>query len=492
MEQSTFEKYKDKPSELISKIIATKPNEDNDQSKNYYPENHEVMDASLRKKREVWVPSKDEFGQPISVKEGPSAGEPVLRVTYEEVARIPSAIEKQIVDWAVQIAAGKEIEIEGPADMTDAQKNTYNMLARTLSDNKMKYIDQEILRLRSVYKSCVEIWYSEKCDPSFWGELGKPNSNFKMRIRVLSEETGDKLYPLIDSDGKMFGLGRAYIMKDEDDKDINKFDVFTSASIQTYTQANGTWAPEAPILLKYEKANFIYHSQDRVEWADIIEKRKRLEILDSNASDNNDATGSPILAISGKVEGFGKRGETGKVFELENGAKMDVIESAGAPEAIKFERDNLVKGIFDETATPALSITDAKGFGANIPGITLKLLFLPATLKAMSKQSGGWGMSIQRRFNFLLYAMAVINTDMKAVRDMTVQPKFGIYMPSNDTEEYENIVKLVGAGLLSRAKAIEMLKLVDKPEDELLTINAELDAAQLRASKSVQPITPTI
>lgn len=488
MEQSTFEKYKDSPSDLIGKIIATKPNDDNTQAKNYYPENHEVMDESIRKKREVWVPKKDDNGHPVLITEGgPNNGEPVLTVTYEEVARIPSAIEKQIVDWAVQIAAGKEIEVEAPTDMSDVEKKAYNMLLRTLSDNKMKYLDQEILRLRSIYKECAEIWYSEKCDATFWGQLGRSNSTFKMRVKILSPESGDKLYPLVDSDGKMFGLGRGYEIKDEDEKKVERFDVFTKESIQTYTKSDGGWTAENPILLKYEKANFIYHSQDRVEWADIIEKRKRLEILDSNASDNNDATGSPILAISGKVEGFGKRGETGKVFELENGAKMDVIESAGAPEAIRFERDNLVKGIFDETATPALSITDAKGFGANIPGITLKLLFLPATLKAMSKQSGGWGMSIQRRYNFLLYAMAVINTDVKSARDMTLSPRFGIYMPSNDTEDYENIVKLVSAGLLSRAKAIEMLKLVDKPEDELKLINEELDQAQARAAKLVQP-----
>ncbi|MEO6522221.1 MAG: phage portal protein [Mucilaginibacter sp.] len=472
------------PAKLISKIESTRQKDDGT-AKLYDPENHDITDCNIRKKREVFYPVMDANGVQET---DPTSGDVKLRRVYEEVARITSAAQKQIVTWAVQIAAGVPVEIQAdPANATETKMVA--LLKKTLKDNKMEYLDQEILRLTAIYKICAEIWYSEPVEPNFWGDLGNKASKFRMRLMILSEENGDILYPVKDNTGNMVALGRAYKIRDDEDKEISMFDLFLHDGYTTFKQDVTGWTSQGKTPTKYGKANFIVHQQARREWDDVQPKIARLETLDSNHADQNDATGSPILAVSGKIEGFGKRGETGKVFELENGSDIKVVESTGAPESIKMERENLVKGIFDETNTPQISFSEAQGFGANIPGITIKLLFLPATLKALGRQSGGWGMSVQRRYNFLKSAMAVINTDVASAVGMDISPLFSIYMPSNDTERYQNIVSLVGAGLMSKETALQQLAFTSDPVAEFEKIKKEAaEAAKLVPGPVVPPM----
>lgn len=450
---------------LIDKIKGTRDTSD-ESSKQYQPENHKVIDPAFRKKREITVDSgeKDSEGN-LKVD---NEGNPLTRTIHEEVARITTAAQKQIVDWAVQIAAGVPVEAYAKPEGAD-QETMYAMVKKTLKANKIEFLDQEILRLRAIYKICAEIWYEEDAAKGYWGKLG--NGKKKMSLMIMSEESGDLLYPIRNNVGKMIALGRGYILKDDEDKDVNMFDIYFADYVLTYAETGG-WKLDKSFKIPYGKANFIVHEQARTEWEDVQGKIERLETLDSNQADQNDATGSPIIVAS-KLLGLSKRGETGKIFETDEGGDIKILEAAGAPEAMRMERENLVKGIFDETNTPQISFSEAQGFGANVPGITIKLLFLPATLKALGKQSGGWGMSVQRRFNFLMAAMAYINPAVKSAVEMDISPKFSIYMPENITEKYDNIVKLVAAGLVSKVTAIKMLGLVDDAEAEWTAIQAE-------------------
>lgn len=490
MELVTIQNLLNDPTKLIDKVTSSRDTSD-DGWKYYQPENHDVKDASIRKKREIKYDSgeKDENGN-LKVD---SNGDPLTKSEFEEVARITTAAQKQIVEWAVQIAAGVPVELDSKPDEGN-QTIMYDMVRKTLKDNKLEYQDQEILRLRAIYKIVAEIWYSEECEPAYWGELGNKSSKFKMRMKILSEETGDLLYPIRDNIGDMIALGRAYKILDEEGKDIDMFDLFMKDEYKIFTKTTAGWVVEVK-KITYGKANFVVHEQARREWQDVQGKIDRLETLDSNHADQNDATGSPIIVGSG-VKGMGKRGETGKMFDVENGGKLEILEAAGAPESMNNERENLVKGIFDETNTPQISFSEAQGFGANVPGITIKLLFLPATLKALSKQSGGWGMSIQRRINFLMAAMVVINTNIKDAINLEISPRFQIYMPENTTEKYDNVIKLYAAGLISMKTAIAMIGIVDDVDEEIAAIEAEvakraktaLDLANASKVNKEQPV----
>jgi SPP1 family phage portal protein len=476
MELSELTELLNDPSKLATTLKDLAPAED-EGARKFEPEDHDVNNNQVRKLRVVETPT--------GILD--SEGNETYTTEYEEVNRIASSTQKLIVDWAVQMALGIPVEIQA-TPKGKAEETMAAMIKKTIKDNKMEYLDQEILRLRCIHKIVMEIWYSEPCQPSYWGALGRPQSKFKMRCMVISPEDGNIIVPIRDIYKDVIGAARFYTVKIEG-KDIEKMDLFLADRYITYVQAGSGWELEKETKIKYGKANFIIWEQKRREYQDVESKLNRRETIDSDNADENEASGRPILVAEGDIEAVGKRADTGKTFKVANGGGLKYVEPQGAQEAISKERENLIKDIFDETQTPQISFESTTGMG-NMPGISIKLLFLPAMLKAKAKHQGSLGMSHQRRLNFLKAAMAVINTDVKPALDMEISPRFSIFLPENETEKYENIVKLVGAGLLSRKKAVEMLGLVesDKLEEEIEQIEKELKEAQ--ASKVAQQPAP--
>ncbi|WP_443945581.1 phage portal protein [Pedobacter sp. AW1-32] len=459
MELSTLTNLLSDPKTLIEKIRTARPDED---IPSIQPEDHEVMNPQERKKREIKVDTGFVDDK----------NEPIMRTEFEEVTRIPSAIEKNIIDWAAQMAAGVPVDYHALPE-TDQEEMLYNMFKHTVKSNKLEYLDKTVVRLMGTYKRCAEVWFSEDCDQFHWAPLGAFKK--RMRMMLLSKETGDKLFLVTNNVGDAIALTREYIIKDEEDKDIEMFDIWINGAYITFTNNGSDWEQTGNVPQNYGKASFVYYSQDRLEYQDIIQKRKRLETLDSDHADQNIATGSPILVASGLL-GMGKRGETGKTFEVTEGGDLKMLEAAGTPESLKMERENLLNGIYYDTNTPNMSIFDGEGIGSNLPIIGIKIRFLPATLKAMNKQSGSWGMGVQRRCNFLKAALCQINTSIKVAQGLDISPRFQVYLPSNETEEYNNIIALVSAGLLSTRAAVTKLGLVDNIEEEMAAIEKEVAA----------------
>lgn len=457
MEIEILKELLQKPTNLVQKIKELRPNEE---IKSIEPENHEVMSAEERPKREIQIGTGEK---------DPVTGDEITRKDYEEVTRVPTAIEKNIIDWAAQMAAGVPVECSA-LPVTAQEQTLYDMVRHTLKSNKCEFLDKTVVRLMGTWKRCAEVWFAEDCDQFHWGKIGTFKS--RMRMMLLSQETGDLLYLVKNNVGDAIALTREYKIKNEEDKDVDMFDVWIEGAYITYQKGEEGWAETNRAIQNYGKASFVYYSQDRLEYEDIIQKRKRLETLDSDHADQNIATGSPILVAKGLL-GMGKRGQTGKTFEVTEGGDLKMLEAAGTPDSLKMERDNLLAGIYYDTNTPSMSIFDAQGIGSNLPIIGIKIRFLPATLKAMNKQSGAWGMGVQRRYNFLKAACSVINTGVRVAIGLEITPKFQVYLPSNETEIYNNTIALVGAGLLSVKAAVNKLGLTEDDQAEIIAIEAE-------------------
>lgn len=353
------------------------------------------------------------------------------------------------------------------------------MLKRTWEDNKLDYIAQKIDRIKKNYTQALVVWYSEPAEEGFWEGIAPATSKFKMRCSVFSPEDGDIIIPIWDQYKKMISAARSYTVN-VDDKDVNKMDLFLSDKYITYVEVSGGWELEKETLIKYGKANFVYHGQKRPEYADVLPKIERVEEGDSDTADENQQSSFPILAASGEIiEAIGgSKGNTRKTFQMENGGDLKYVEAKGAQQSAIDERSNLRRDIYDETATPQISMEQIKG-SSNIPGVAIEMMFLPATNKARANQDGDLGMEWQRHLNLLKSCMAVINVNVKPSVSMPVKPKFKIELPRNLNEEYERIVTLVAAGLMSVRTAIAKLGIVDNIEEEIELI--EQDVAKRQA-----------
>ncbi len=432
------------PATLARVVRETRPTYDLKEALQYEPENHEVRDDTVRKKKKVFKPT-GKLNADLT---------PKMEETIQEVNRVTTSLQKLIVERAVAFTAGVPIEaLATPKDK--AEEQLLDMVKKSLTDNKTTFKDATILECTMKDKESAEIWSSEEAEPGYWGTLAGVGGKFKMRIKICAPSLGDLLYPVYNSIGDMIAFGRQYKVFEGKDE-VNKLDVYTAERAYKLTERKGIWTADKPVEYSYGKIPVIYHPQKKTEWADVQGKIDRLETLLSNHADTNDYNGSPILGVTGKVEGFSEKGEQGKIITMNDGASIKYITWDHAPESIKMEIENLIDFIYTETRTPNISFKEMKGLGA-ISGIALKLLFLDAHLKAKNKQSGQFGEGIQRRFNFLKSAMAAINEAVRPATNMDITPKFGLYMPDNQTEKIENFVQLVTSGILSKTTALELL-----------------------------------
>ncbi|WPU91816.1 phage portal protein [Mucilaginibacter sabulilitoris] len=472
MELSEITSLLSEPVKLVSTIQALAPVIP-EYAYDIEPEDHKVVkDLAYRPWKEI----------DIATGVLDNEGKPTYRTEHRDVHRIPSSTQKQILDWAVRMNLSGGIEID--ATIREGFKATDEtmvaMLKRTWEDNKLNYTAQKIDRLKKNYTQCLVVWYSVPAEDGFWEGIAPSTSKFKMRCSVFSPEDGDIIIPIYNQYKEMISCARQYTVR-IDEKDINKMDLFLSDKYITYVTGTSGWEVEKETLIPYGKANYIYHGQKRPEYADVLPKIERVEEGDSDTADENQISSFPILAATGQItaKSGGDKQNTRKVFEMADGGDLKYVEAKGAQQSATDERKNLRRDIYDETSTPQISMEQLEG-SSNIPGVAIELMFLPATNKAKSNQDGDLGMEWQRHLNLLKAAMAVINVGVKSSVSMPVKPKFKIELPRNLTEEYANIVSLVGAGLMSKETAVNMLAFTSDPVAEYDRIKAEAaEAAKL-------------
>ena len=184
-----------------------------------------------------------------------------------------------------------------------------------------------------------------------------------------------------------------------------------------------------------------------------------------------------MVKVKGTVTGFADKGEQGKILQITGDGDASYLTWDNAPEAIKLEIETLFDIIYTCTQTPNISFKEVKGLG-QLSGITLKLLFLDAHMKAKDKQEDVFGECVQRRINLLKAAMIEINDKLSSVSTLSITPVFGLFMPDNVKDVIDNLVSAVEAGIMSVQTALKLNPLIDDVDVEKALIDAEAKAKQ--------------
>lgn len=432
--------------------------------KQYKVANHDIFDENYRQKKKIIKKYNDTS----------SAATEKTIVDYIDPARIGLSFQQLIVDRRVGFMLNIPVKINPVYESeSDKEKTLVSSVERILNNNKMDYKNKEIARRLMSEMECAEVWY--------FVETGKAKPRYTLRCNIWSPDLGDKLYPLFDSTGDMIAFARSYKLKEEDNKDVDHYDVYTNDYEYRYVNRDNVWklddlvevvTPEGvkninPIPNALKKIPVIYHSQKRPEWSDVASMIKRLEDSVSNHADMNDYFGSPILAVVGEILGFAQKGEQGKILQLAENAKANYLALNSPPESIKMEQDNLRDLIYTLSQTPDISFSAMKGMGT-IAQFTMKAFFMDAHL-AVSKKEEIFGMGLQRRFNLLKAAIGkVIDTSLEREAEaVQLIPKITPYLPQNNTELIDNITVARTGGILSKETAVEINPLVEDTETEM-------------------------
>lgn len=437
------------------------------------PKLHDINNPVLRPDKRVKV-TDDEQGESAQ-KVIDTSGENTNCRTVK-VARVALAIQKLIISRAVSFCFGNPPEYNTTPE-NEQQEMIVKALNRILYDVKSKSLNRKIGRAIFGYKECAEYWHTVSKD--------KPHSKYgfttkhKVRCTLFSPAFGDTLYPFFDETGDMVAFSRAFSRKDNKDNAIDYFETFTDKEHWLWVNGNNGYevAPGYPKPVAIGKIPVIYGNQPKFETEDVDSLIDRLETLLSNFADTNDYHASPKIFVTGQINGWAKKGDSGAVIEGEDGATMQYVSWQQAPEAVKLEIETLLKMIYTITQTPDISFDAVKGLGA-ISGVALKLLFMDAHLKVQDKCEI-FDDYLQRRVNVLLAYIGQMNTSLEAeCEQIEIEPEIVPYMITSDIDDLNYWLTANGnKPVISQEESVERVGLSKDPTKTVEKIKEEQSAA---------------
>lgn len=393
------------------------------------PTLHDINNPLIRKDKKVLVNADEESDSAKKVID--TNGEAVSTRT-EKVARIAVAIQKLIIKRAVSFCFGNEVALNA-TPTNDAQKMVLNAIKRIGKDVKITSLNRKIGRAIFGFKECAEYWCPVEKEHQKYGFKSK----FKLRCVLLSPAFGDTLYPYFDDSGDMVAFSRSFSRKDNKGVSTDYFETFTDEEHwlwRTNAVGGAQLVDDYPKPVSIGKIPIVYGHQDHFETEDVDKLIDRLETLLSNFADTNDYHASPKIFVTGTINGWAKKGESGAVIEGEPGATMQYVSWQNAPESVKLEIETLLRLIYTITQTPDISFDSVKGLGA-ISGLALKLLFMDAHLKVQDKREI-FDEYLQRRVNVQLAYIGQFNTSLESACDeIEIEPEITPYILTSEIDE---------------------------------------------------------
>ncbi len=433
------------------------------------PAKHNVNDPLKRKDKRVKIDidNTGESAQKVIDTDGESGN-----YRIEKVARIALALQRLIINRAVSFTFGTPPNYEcSPNDENEAV--VYTALMKILKHNKCKSLNRKIGRTVFGYKECAELWYPVPTPTKRYGF----DSQYKLRVALLSPALGDELYPYYDDMGDMIAFSREFSRMIDSVKSVNYFETWTPDEHYLFKNTNAGYelVEGYPKINPIGKIPIVYAYQDRYETEDVDSLIDRLEHLLSNFADTNDYHASPKIFTTGVINGWSKKGESGAVIEGEDGATMQYVSWQSAPDAVKLEIETLLRFIYTITQTPDISFDAIKGLGA-VSGIALKLLFMDAHLKVQDKCEI-FDAYLDRRVNVILSYISMMNTKLaSACETIEVDTEIIPYMLTNEIDELNYWLTANGnKPVLSQEESVEKAGLSNNAEKTMQKLKNEAE-----------------
>jgi SPP1 family phage portal protein len=446
--------------------------EKQDALKQYRVEEHDVFDSTKR-------PNKL-----IKQYRGEGKTGPIYETVLQPVTRIGIPYQKVIVERLVGLMLGNDIKLVPQYfEEGDNQPNKlFNKVRQIWFDTKLNFVNRDILRRLLSEMEVAEYWYVVKDEDKF------ARSEYKYKVKVLSSELGDMLYPYFDVSGDLECLVREYVTEEEEKK--TRYDVFTKDFTYWFVKGDSGFVldsekEENPKPNVLGKIPIVYYRQEAPEWADSQTLCDRQETLLSNFSDTNDYFASPMVVLEGEVKGFADKGETGKIVTVSGGGKINYLTWDAAPEAIKFEFENNDDLIFTGLQLPNISFSKMKSIGYNNNAV-IKLLFSDPHMKAETKWEL-FGIGVQRRLNIISRMVAMLEDLEDEYKKVAIVPVMEPYLPENISETVGALVVATGGGkVMSQKRGVELNPMVENIDQEIDRIQKEDKENQLIGAESFE------
>lgn len=361
---------------------------------------------------------------------------------------------------------------------------TRRMIARAMeSIYKYARIDTENKKRGLAYFASCEIltiWYAIR-QPN--AKYGFP-SEYKLKCRTFSPMDNVSLYPQFDDYGDMTAMSLQYSVKDGVNE-TSFFESYTADSHRKWRYRNGTWEEilteditiigKIPAIYLWRQYP-IYHGLSHI--------REEIEYTLSRNSDVVAYNSAPILKIVGKINGAERKGETQRVYRMENGGDIDYVTWGQAIEALRYHIATLLNLFWTQGQMPDISFDNMKSLG-NIGYDARQTLLTDAHLK-IGDESGPWIEFLERENNVIKAFLKQMNREWEnEIDEIEVEHIISPFIQNDEMNEIKKWTTANGGKpVVSQLESIQNLGISQDPVKTMEMINdeaAQANAAQLQS-----------
>lgn len=372
--------------------------------------------------------------------------------TKEEASRIYIGLEKLLTKRMTEFMFAIPVKriyhnIEG--------NETRQQIAKAIEAiYKYARIDSENIKRGNAYFAACEIF-------TIWYVVEKPNtlygfqSKYKLKCKTYSPMDGVKLYPLLDELDDMLAMSFEY-KKRVKDEEITYFETYTADRHYKWRQQGSGWeavgTAEQIELMKIPGVYAfrpvpIYHGLSRI--------RKELEYTLSRNSDVIAYNAAPVIKIAGQIRGEEDKGESRRVYRVENGGDVSYVSWSQAIEALKYHVETLLKLYWMQSQMPDVSFDNMKSLG-NIGYDARQMLLTDAHLK-VGDESGAWMELFERETSVIKEFLKYMNASWKdEIDDIEIEHIITPFIQQDEDATADRLLKLNGGkAVMSQLESIQ-------------------------------------
>lgn len=393
----------------------------------------------------------------------------------EKVSRIYIGLEKLLTKRTTEFAFA--IPVRRVYHNTDDSDKRQQIAKAVEAIYKYARIDSENIKRGNAYFASCEIftiWYAVEKPNTLYGF----NSKYKLKCKTYSPMNGVKLYPLFDEMDDMLAMSFEYKKKIKDEE-VTFFETYTADKHYAWKQQEGTWKeisiPQNIALLKIPGAYAfrhepIYHGLSYI--------REEIEYTLSRNSDVIAYNSAPVLKVAGKLVGDEEKGESRRIFRLQDGGDVSYVSWSQSIEALKYHVETLLKLFFMQGQMPDLSFENMKSLG-NIGFDARQMILSDAHLK-IGDESGAWIEFFERECSVIKEFLKFMNTDWRdEIDNVEVEHIITPFIQNDEAALINRLQKGNGGkAIFSQLESIRMAGYSNDPKETLRQIQEEDKAAQ--------------
>ena len=319
---------------------------------------------------------------------------------------------------------------------------TRQQIAKAI-ENIYKYarIDSENIKRGNAYFASCEvftIWYTVENPNSLYGFQSK----FKLKCKTYSPMEGVGLYPLFDELGDMVAMSFEYKKKVKDEE-IAFFETYTSKIHYKWKLQGSGWEQIKAEPIAILKIPGVYVHRPVPIYHGLSYLRNEIEYTLSRNSDVIAYNSAPILKIAGATQGKEDKGESRRIFRVENGGDVSYVSWSQAIEALKYHVSTLISLFWSQSQIPDISFENMKALG-NIGFDARQTLLTDAHLK-VGDESGDWIESFERECSVIKAFLKSMNTSwVKEIDNVEVEHVITPFIQMDEDAMTDRLIKQNG------------------------------------------------